>query len=335
MFWVIHRRLRNWKSSTWYNRRVKTWLGFIWPSSQKARWILAILLLLVIVWVVISNTSRPVKQTKRTDSASLLLREEQLKKLNQDTDKDGLKDWEEAIYRTDPAKADTDGDGTKDGDEIAMNRDPLIKGPKDQMATSTDEIANSPYLLPNNLTGLLAEKFGVNVIVPKLSGSPRPLDLEGIANQITDETLSNTTQQDYFTEKDIKISGDNSEKALENYGKAIIGAASVFSGITRSPLEIFAGALARDDFSTLNKLDPYLSAYDKYLALLTATSTPSGLASFHLRYMNLVASQKDAVRKIRGAEKDIVAAIIGAQEFAANFNGIQSLMEGLSYAPTK
>lgn len=314
---------------------MKKWLGFLIPASKKARVFLAILVLLVIVWVVISNTSRPVKQTKRTDSASLLLREEQLKKLNQDTDKDGLKDWEEAIYHTDPAKADTDKDGTKDGDEIAMNRDPLIKGPKDQLATSTDEIANSPYLLPNNLTGLLAEKFGVNVIVPKLSGSQRPLDLEGIANQITDETLQGPAQQNYFTEKDVKTSPNNNEDALAKYGQDVTDAASVFSGITRSPLEIFADALQRDDFSSLEKLDPYLTGYDKMLDRLLKIPTPAQLVSFHANYINLVASQKDAVRKIRGAERDIVAAIIGAQEFAANFNVVKSLIEGLSYAPPK
>lgn len=292
-------------------------------------------MLLVIGWIVISTSPRQAKEVKKPDSASLLLREEQLKKLNQDTDKDGLKDWEEAIYRTDPAKADTDGDGTKDGDEIAMSRDPLVKGPKDQMATSTDEIVNSPYLLPNNLTGLLAEKFGVNVIVPKLSGSQRPLDLEEIANQITDETLQGPAQQNYFSEKDVKVAQDNSEAALTKYGQDLTDAASVFSGITRSPLEIFADALQRDDLTSLNKLDPYLVGYDKMLDRLIKIQAPPRLVSFHANYMSLVASQKDAVRKIRGAERDIVAAIIGAQEFAANFNGVKSLVEGLNYASPK
>lgn len=42
-----------------------------------------------------------------------------------DTDKDGLPDWQETLYGTDPKKADTDGDGTNDGDEIKAGRDPL------------------------------------------------------------------------------------------------------------------------------------------------------------------------------------------------------------------
>jgi len=44
---------------------------------------------------------------------------------NIDTDGDGLPDWQEVLYGTDPKKADTDGDGTNDGDEIKAGRDPL------------------------------------------------------------------------------------------------------------------------------------------------------------------------------------------------------------------
>lgn len=50
-----------------------------------------------------------------------------------DIDKDGLFDYEEPLYGTDPLNRDTDGDGFLDGEEIASKRNPLIKGPNDQL----------------------------------------------------------------------------------------------------------------------------------------------------------------------------------------------------------
>ena len=46
--------------------------------------------------------------------------------LNKDTDNDGLKDWEEILWKTDPNNPDTDGDKTTDGEEIKLNRNLII-----------------------------------------------------------------------------------------------------------------------------------------------------------------------------------------------------------------
>ena len=51
-----------------------------------------------------------------------------------DSDRDGLKDWEELLWKTDKTNADTDGDGTSDGEELALGRDPRKKGSGDKLA---------------------------------------------------------------------------------------------------------------------------------------------------------------------------------------------------------
>ena len=45
-----------------------------------------------------------------------------------DTDQDGLKDWEEVLWKTDPNNPDTDGDGVNDGDEVVQGRSPVGQG---------------------------------------------------------------------------------------------------------------------------------------------------------------------------------------------------------------
>ncbi len=57
---------------------------------------------------------------------------EQISKLEKskdiDSDGDGLKDWEEFLYKTDINKTDSDGDGISDFDEVAKKSDPAIFG---------------------------------------------------------------------------------------------------------------------------------------------------------------------------------------------------------------
>src|SRR3989344_3970213 len=81
-----------------------------------------------------------------TDEEKILVAQK-LQELSRDSDQDGLKDWEEIIYRTDASNADTDGDGTKDGEEIKQNRNPLVKGPND-----AGEQARQEELVPITIT---------------------------------------------------------------------------------------------------------------------------------------------------------------------------------------
>ena len=64
---------------------------------------------------------------------------------DRDSDADGLPDWEEHLYGSDPLKFDTDGDGTPDGEEVREGRDPskantagASSPPNDMLAVAQD-----------------------------------------------------------------------------------------------------------------------------------------------------------------------------------------------------
>jgi hypothetical protein len=67
---------------------------------------------------------------------------------NKDTDSDGLPDWQEILYGTDPKKADTDGDGTNDANEIKSGRDPLKENTAPIGQEFDDKI--TPEIIANN-----------------------------------------------------------------------------------------------------------------------------------------------------------------------------------------
>ena len=62
-----------------------------------------------------------------------------------DADNDGLLDFEEALWGTDPQDTDTDNDGTKDGEEVTLKRDPMKAGPKDSLETPVSSL-KSPLI---------------------------------------------------------------------------------------------------------------------------------------------------------------------------------------------
>jgi len=65
-----------------------------------------------------------------------------------DTDKDGLTDWEEALWKTNPKNPDTDGDGTFDGEEITLGRNPLISNTAGSGKEPNDKI--DPSIIASN-----------------------------------------------------------------------------------------------------------------------------------------------------------------------------------------
>jgi hypothetical protein len=142
---------------------------------------------------------------------------------NTDTDGDGLLDWQEALWGTDPNNPDTDGDGTRDGQEVAEGRDPLKSGPEDKM---TRKLAIEEHVEglatvndPNNLTGQLT--LG---LMNQFTSTEGYLD-ENLESQILQNTLNNLSFESIkprFTIRDVRILPDNSKESIKNFGNNLI-----------------------------------------------------------------------------------------------------------------
>lgn len=306
--------------------------------SRKAGFLLAVFLLLVVGGIGAVAVFR--RAPKPQPAQKFALRDDQIQRLNQDSDNDGLKDWEELIYHTDPHNPDTDGDGTPDGEEIKQGRNPLVPNtakvgepPNDKLAAPLS-IKNSPYLADDNLTGQLAQKFNMSVVIPKLLDPSRQVDIQTVAAQIANSSAPSFSPVVYTTEKDIKTKSDNSVAAFHQYNtdKDAILLAS-FQNLSKPAIQIFADALQVDDLSAMKKLDVYLRAYDTVLPKIKNMIVPSQAVSLHVQHLNTIATQRDAIFKMRNAEVDIVQAISGAQEFAAAVNDIQTLAKEFQKLP--
>ncbi len=89
-----------------------------------------------------------------------------------DADNDGLKNWEEEIYKTDARNPDSDGDGYLDGEEVASGYDPTIAAPNDALeGTDTGAPRQAPKNLTMYLVQILTQKISSGEIAPAQGNS--------------------------------------------------------------------------------------------------------------------------------------------------------------------
>jgi Malectin domain/Bacterial TSP3 repeat len=129
-----------------------------------------------------------------------------------DSDKDGLKDWDElSFHKTDPNRADTDGDGLNDGIEVNTHRTDPLKADTDGDAISDgQEIAKgSNPLDAGSIPSTDDVVFAVN------AGGPQYAAVDGIAYQADGKFSGGST---YTTTATIAGTADDRLYQSERFG---------------------------------------------------------------------------------------------------------------------
>jgi len=199
---------------------------------------------------------------------------------NIDRDNDGLRDWEEILWKTNPDNNDTDGDGTSDGDEVKEGRDPTIKGPADKLQNNSPKTSKSPELA--------ADLFNSYIDVKSKDGKIDEEESTKIAKNSLDRTYADNEPVPY-TKKDLSIIDDNSVEAYKKYGNDLAHALGAFSS-AGNEMMIFQNALQQRDESLLAGIDPIIKSYRETLSGILAIKTPSNLADVHLTFINTMNS---------------------------------------------
>lgn len=222
------------------------------------------------------------KTAERNEQASLFAAK--------DTDGDGLKDWEEVLWSTDPNKEDTDGDGTKDNEEILARRDPAKVGPDDSIDVLAQKIdassASSEEAKPQTLTESLARDFGEAYMRQKFG--KEAVDEDYLSKLlffgITDGLAKGNVQQpqEYFSQNDFIISLDSSSSAIRDYlNKIGLLFSQNASTPQKSELQFALETILEGDLTQLNQLLVYRDAYRNIAEGMRDISVPAVMAQAH------------------------------------------------------
>ena len=212
-----------------------------------------------------------------------------------DSDGDGLPDWEETLYGTDPHKVDTRGLGKTDGEAVAEG---LIvpkavadlPAPADATSTTATNLGlSSPG--EGSLTDIFSKNF-FSIYLAAKDAAGRELTKDEIsnlaANAVEKLTASVKPPADFRTARDIRVEGSGAD-ALRTYAAT---AETVFATHTtnypKSELEYLKEAVDGNTAALENVRD-IAAAYRAIASGLAALTVPIEVRDAHVALVNALA----------------------------------------------
>lgn len=245
----------------------------------------------------------------------------------EDSDGDGLKDWEEIIQKTDPKNPDTDGDGTNDGDEVDTNRNPLVPGPHDEVASdSTSAQAGAVSFEGLSQTDKLAFQLFEGYI--DLKGR-RYLNTPIEENFVSGLVQKSVPEISYtlYTQSQITLSSTISPS---DYYKKLQTAWLPLFSVTEDELITFAFLIESGDTSALAQLVFAQQQYNLAIKNLLLVPTPSPAISMHLDVINALGYFAEVITTMQNAYTDPLVSLVAVSGYSEGESRIKSAVDRLT-----
>lgn len=257
---------------------------------------------------------------------------------DKDSDKDGLKDWQEIqLYQSDACKTDSDNDGYLDGEEIASGYNPIIKAPGDELPGTAPK---GPRPLPENLTKALSSALAQQVVSGKIDSFNQDGQILSAAELAKYPAIQQSIQQlmlagdqlfapEPIDDDRIKTTPDNSRAAIQKYA-----AEAAECPLCREPgvpqiseSEIFLKAARDNDFSDLNRnLEIYQAFYEK----LKTLTVPTDLLPVWKKQLAIFSGMIKIYQAVKEVDADPLKANLALQYYPTVVAQLSDWLQSLS-----
>ncbi len=243
-----------------------------------------------------------------------------------DSDADGLPDWEEGLYGTDPRITDTSKLGMTDGQAVA--RGLIVPRAIANISVATSS-PSTPLIVDSSLPpapaeGTLTAAFAKNFFTMYLSmkelkggADLTEADMQEVASQAL-STLSEaiTIAPDFKSAKDLKISGSGAE-ALKEFA---VNAEAILlknkSSASKSELLYLQDAVQNNDATGLPHIDSIARAYRDSAVGLAVLPVPQELASANLALINALMRVSQISGDFVQVNTDPLVTILALQQYS-------------------
>jgi hypothetical protein len=259
--------------------------------------------------------------------------------LDKDSDNDGLKDWEETLWSSDPHNPDTSGDGIPDGEEVKEGRNPLLKWPNNllpagSLPSGAASQANKVIHATTTATDILGETLLSQYMALKESGQTITPDMEQtLVDNFAQSDIVGPyiPQAKVYTISDLSVSTDNSQAALKKYGNAVGQAMiknSPLSGI--SALIVEETAVNSGSEQDLSGLATIVTSSSELVKELLDIPVPSSAVAIHLAILNDVSASLNSVQGMQQLFNDPVVALAALKAYETTLPALSTDIHTLS-----
>jgi hypothetical protein len=247
-----------------------------------------------------------------------------------DSDQDGLLDWEEALWKTDPQRVDTDGDGTPDGEETNLNRNPIITNTAQKNQTPNDQIdekiitdakqAQEEYDKLTDTEKFSRELFSQYVIAKNNNGG-KALDNTAkmeVLNTVIDKTVATIITK--YSISDIKNTVEMTDTNLKDYGNKLGEILMQYStNGAGDELLYIQEAITKEDETLLKPLVPIITNYTNMLVSFILMPVPKDLLDIHIKIVNNFYNVIISLENIKSFFVDPINGVTSLQTYQASF----------------
>ena len=281
---------------------------------------LAAVLLAGAFWVSARGGIFASSQNKDADSSGLaVLNTPPSRALEVDSDRDGLRDWEETLWGTNPDNPDTDNDGTSDGNETRAGRDPKKPGSDDKLAEQQVPTAPEPYRyefdksLGSNLTQTFAINVLTNYVRARGAGKLQGPEAENAQRQMFTD-LNKAVTIKTLVASDMLV-GESDSVSVRKYFNETAKALTENQGAIGKETSLILPALTSKDYSLLKKIEPIADDYQEVTEQLKQISVPPQFVTMHLALTNDYFIAVQTLSNIATQSSDLIFVLVNFSHY--------------------
>lgn len=242
--------------------------------------------------------------------------------MQEDPDQDGVPNWKEALWGTDPNNPDSDGDGVSDGEEIERGANPLKEGAEPVAPGST------AYTAPRGLpaTEALARELFTSYADAKKDGTFSTQEVNVAFADILARRLQESEPARAYTLADLSFAP---EISVSEYERALSATLRKTTAVREYELNVFARAVTDANSLELEKLTASALVYEAVRDELLALAVPEKVAEEHLATINSLSELARSAMSLGAWGGDPFDALALVNTFSDAENGFSDELNSL------